>query len=887
MFSRRKNRPGLATAYTGVNHPAPAANQPNSNAMAAAVTIGQALKAGQSTQQPAFQPQQPQNRGSLLKRSTSIGSGVNRAKTTRSGPISRTSSVTSAPARPRTPQRAQNADSSFDDHHSNHAQMRDLKLHPIPPSLPLTGPKMVKKYIPTPTGIKVVEVPEASLQQEISRSNSMRSGHNIARTGSLTKPKVVRSLSLTAVLKQTHKPPQKPSLRLSSLSSAPKIFEEVELEESLGHDDAYASLQKQIDHEKRLAEDFAAKKLEYEQLKLQRLKNERALLQLQEEADQEHASQQAAYQAAAKHSAAIQEAEKTRIATLEAARALSSEGAFGAATHQKQVQQTLAEQKANRTALAAGAATAASHLADDTSGETYISKPQLHNVFVSSEEDSVDIETPDAAIHPASVVVDELEKKELENIDGVDAKAVVVDELDRPSSLDELGPSGTAIGIITQYGNFASTELLESPTKAPLGTELNNHDPQSLAEQPEIDTVDDFGIEEVAYDGDEDDKSALARHLRPKFDAIPEIIDADFDLKSPLSDDTLRIPVYDTGAASGASSISSVDSATGVRHKRPVKLAMKNSNSFYNSSNSLAANSNAARDAYLSLTTAENTRLNSKLSASNLQELPTAQPANGSANKRLSQSLRKAPPQPAGTLASRSLRPQSYVEPPRAQNGNGFALRSLRDRNSAHIQGIPPHPALSPNYQSPSKARAAELYARASARPNSVFNLDRKSSFDKSLDPRQQNARQPTLPAHRTTLRGAPPSPNVPVQRQPQPVPEYQPQVPQQAQTVPPQRHFQSRLADSDDEDSVPARGYSSRFNDSDSDEPVSRFKAAPVSHLAAPPVPAVPSGAVPSTKYVTSLREAHKEPVRDEKTKKGEKKPKKKNILRKIFGRD
>ena len=49
MFSRRKTRSVHDTAYTGVSRTAPNNHQPNSGALAAALTIGNAMK----QQQPA------------------------------------------------------------------------------------------------------------------------------------------------------------------------------------------------------------------------------------------------------------------------------------------------------------------------------------------------------------------------------------------------------------------------------------------------------------------------------------------------------------------------------------------------------------------------------------------------------------------------------------------------------------------------------------------------------------------------------------------------------------------------------------------------------------------------------------------------------------------
>ena len=59
--------------------------------------------------------------------------------------------------------------------------------------------KMVKKYIPTPNGIKIVEVPESNLAQEISRNNSIRSVGRGAKPAN-NKPTAVKRTSRACLL---------------------------------------------------------------------------------------------------------------------------------------------------------------------------------------------------------------------------------------------------------------------------------------------------------------------------------------------------------------------------------------------------------------------------------------------------------------------------------------------------------------------------------------------------------------------------------------------------------------------------------------------------------------------------------------------------------------
>ena len=192
--------------------------------------------------------------------------------------------------------------------------------------------------------------------------------------------------------------------------------------------------------------------------------------------------------------------------------------------------------------------------------------------------------------------------------------------------------------------------------------------------------------------------------------------------------------------------------------KKPIKSALKSASSFTAPTQQQqlqqpAAKGNAAQQAYLSLTTAENT-FELQVVHSNLNNNPDfalTKAGNGSAisgggnafggayplfgnlasankpTKRLSQqTLRKPPPQTqrwCQTTFNATHRKQS-----------GMSNRSLRP-NSA-VQPIPSHPALQPGYQSPSKLKAEALYAKAQARPHSEFkpSLAKKSSFSREIE---------------------------------------------------------------------------------------------------------------------------------------------------------
>lgn len=683
-----------------------------------------------------------------------------------------------------------------DHHYSNRARMQDLKIQHTPVAV-----KMVKKYIPTPNGIKVVEVPESTMKREIARSNLMRSGMSISRNNLLSRGPRTASL--------TQKPRKPASQRLSSFNST-SIVENVELERQAASSAAgveeraqLANLHRQIEQEKQLARDLEAKRAEYEQLKALRLQNENRMQEIKRLEEEESLSRDGAV---------------SPVSELNSTRNIEPITMPGAP--------------------------------EGTVPVFAVDEQKAREAEESSEEDVPIVAVPFA--------VDELEKKKFDHLlpapdargdvsseYSLDASSVITPERNVPT----LDPDND---VIRNYGALDSAEVMKRPRELP-------HD--------------EFGIEEV--ENDEPDTPNLAQQLRPvfepaadpeappspKFDPVPEIID-------DIPNDSLTPPAV----ASSIRSVSSMDS-------KPIKSAMKNSKTSYSAGSANAAGS-PAHQAYLSLTTAENTRLNSKLSSAQLTEANGLAPEQNSAipkspntqAKRMSQSLRKQPsgPTQAG-MAGRSLRPHSTSDASlgRAQNG-GMSARSFKTQP----QPIPAHPALQPDYVSPSKLKAAELYARANVRPISVFQPpQRLSSFSKNKEtPRatsESKGRPVPQQAQRTSLR-----PQSYAAPHPQPANAAAPT----AQSNSGFKGFRSRLADSDDEDSLtPAvaslgrGGFKSRFNDSDDELPRHSVSG---SHSRAE---------VMSTPIV-SLRDQGNSKA---KITMKEEKPKKKNILKKLFGRN
>ncbi|KAK6200991.1 serine-rich protein [Scheffersomyces amazonensis] len=1013
MF-RRKSRTVRDTSYTGVNHVAPHSSQPNTNALAAALTIGQSIKqkegisrpqAGthsrassiqyitkpiQSQTQAHPQPRTQSSSGSLLKRNSIVGQkqGTEIKSTVThqhqhqfrdfsggTGSITSTSSPSTLP----TPASSSHSksplnhshpivydiDDSFNDSYldeiteeshqvylNNQQNLQDLKLSHQPISNIKTNSrasltnqskapvKMVKKYVPTPNGIKIIEVPESNFKQEMARNNSIRSGTSISRSGSLRNiapgsKRIPRSPSLNSVNRPPNlaPPAKKQPSRLSSIIHQAPVMEpmteNVDLEDKLGHNDEVEEqklkmqqLQEKIDQEKNFARELELKRQEYESLKSS---NDQKLRDLER-----HISPSP---------------EPVQVTKAAVPNPISEP-----VSHPKEIEKPILE-------------------------------TQPHE---DEEEDEDEEEEEDVPIINKGIIVDEVSKKYLND---EDVHTTVEEEAGQAEQEKEavnpedttiysnVAHSGSELGIINQYSHFESNELL-------------NRD--SIIEN----TI--TSEEEEAEDISSGD--GLAKQLRPTFDTVPEIIENKpidpVDLVEPVqpvesvepiepiaqpveaeqisedtvkqetnetlvpavnvpsstgpthysSDDKLQVPPPSFGGTTSGegSSNSSLYSTSSKDSPKKLKSAMKNSTSFYNSKTSAAKN-NAAHEAYLSLTTAENTRLNSKLSSTQLNDgignvTAYSQSAHSSivpaptTAKRLSQStLRKVPPNgnvtgpnqgipnagvpPSGTgLSSRSLRPQSYqpdsaghrsLDPNINGASPGMSGRSLR-ASYGYVQPVPPHPVLQPNYQSPSKIKAAELYAKANSRPQSVFKpLTKRSSFSRESGAPPKNNEPST--GGRTTLRDVTtPSPvksQAPVYGQGQPHPHAPVPPSQGGAHEPPRSHgkpFASRFDDSDDEGSGPGSGsgvgfggipgfrngsggssnvhhapkYSSRFNDSDEEI-----------HFPKPFVqatPAVPLSASGNGGINTSLRQPSQTVSVAESA---NAKPKRFGKLRKLFG--
>lgn len=847
MFNRRRTR--NLVAYTGVGYLA-LGHQPDNGAMAAALTIGK--------KQPSAGngPQKPPAIGSLgllLKRLPSLQSNSIRSTST---PKHGRSGSVSSDRHSFTPRMEYSVDDSFTDsqieemgrdadaHYSNRAQLQDLKLSHLPPE-PVV--KMVKKYVPTPNGIKVVEVPETSMKQAIARSNSMRLGLSLNRAGSMTS----RTNSLSRAPRTPSLTNQKRVTSKRSTLADSRIDEGSELDTSEQRR-AAAELQRQIDEERQLAAKLEAQRKEYEHLKKLREQNEKNRAELERLREEEESySRQTSRQTSPRPEESI----PTSIAnSLDAPQPVKPQ------------------------------APTLNALPDDA--------PQGQ----STDDEDVPIE-------PVPFAVDEFEQKKIgkdpaklpatvsdnEDVtstysldDSSVTHAVTADDVDEDDVIQNYAVL-TAPNIKGQEDEFGIVEVpneSNSPTLAQqVKSRLNSNSNGTSAN----------GKDSLVLPGSS--SASVSESTTPKFDPKPEIINDE------VQPEYLAQPAVPAGLASSIKSGSSNDS-------RPIKSAMKNSRSTYGLNNNSNANVSPAQQAYLSLTTAENTRLNSKLSsgqlidsdslsAQNSHPGPPRSPVNP--QKFAAATLRKSQnPQPQqqqqGGLADRSLRPRTTSDASNRQSiGGGMSSRTFKTNQP---QGLPPHPYNGPNYQSPAKAKAAELFAKANNRPASTAHpLKRESSFNKGSEGTKPESSTPHQPPqrngkHRFTLRpegghqqaaqqgeltsAAATTAHTNIQQQAQ---QQAQQIVQQQQQ---QQHkdqrggggfkgFRSRLADSDDEDNVrpPSSdgGFRSRFRDLEDH-----------SH----------GGSQAQQATFTTLREQKAEPVPEEKKPK-----KKKKFLKKLFGRN
>lgn len=728
MF-RRKSRSSHNVSYTGVNHSAPQTNQPNSNALAAALSIGQGLKSQPISRSGSMQQISHQKSNSLLKRSPSMSSKISSNKPVQTHLPAKVNRYSSINDRSYYDIDDSMTDSYMDEiteeatPYNNHEAIEDLKLNHSPQV------KMVKRYIPTANGIKIVEVPEAKFQQEISRNNSMRSGANIPRSG-----------SMNSITLRTHKQParRQPSSRLSSLVKSPPLSA---MKEELAE---YDEIEKKIQEEKEYQRKLKEKRAEYERLRKQRQIDELEFKRLEQELDHDNStlgSMKPDIQHDIKSTdmlslSSVQEIEVEKpkvnglgINSTNVASDTVDDQQYQSSDIKKPVlesdvtddfinpsapdEETDSEysQSASEDILPPPEIIDDKDFTDDvteTLEQTHITDP-----VIESDGDALPDETI-SGIDPSKVLVDEVEKKEVDDVaeGSIDPSKIMVDEL----------------------------EVEKSPKIS-----INNEFQPTSEDVRLVSEDEDFGIEEGNFDAD--DTPVLNKEPKPKFDTVPSIINDELGVSdSSLTRDTLKAPPVISQGNSSASSIGSDDSPS--RSKKPMKSALKTSTSSFQGQQSQSKTENAAHQAYLSLTTAENTRLNSKLSSSQLidtnpiysqnHHYPGPAATNSPLGKRMSTSLRKPPtPQANGPgLANRSLRPQSQIEPHRPkselmapQNGSKLSNRSLRENRASYIQ--PMNTGQSGiNYLALSKTRAAELYAKANSRPHSQFNLNRKSSFN-------------------------------------------------------------------------------------------------------------------------------------------------------------
>ncbi|CUM62726.1 uncharacterized protein PRCAT00000283001 [Priceomyces carsonii] len=791
MFTRRKSRNVHGTSYTGVNHVAPSDSQPNDHAVAAALSIGYGLAGNGGGQPIRYNVSRTVSlRDNSLKKRNSISSndtyGIPKRNLLR---VSSNNSLTSVSLR----RRSSNGNgygpqlTSFDNsiqeeleephsEHYNRRSMQDLML----PQKPFAngykkGPeetglvKMIKKYIPTPNGIKIIEVPEEKFNQEVARNNSMRSGRGIARSPSLNSLSRPRAAFLNGV----STPKRNTSSRLSSLMSSPRMQTMNEVDEVKGgsminNEEKYDELLKQIEHEKHLAKELDSKTTEYQKLKQKRLEKEKNLALLRKQLSNVSSSPSSSYSDLEKD---IQDNIRNRNTDSNLKSPFIADGLkediikTAEETSSRSSQKTV-EQKENGNPIFNQPVL---QLTDEKIPEASASELALQDEVIGRN-----------SIDASSVIVDELDKK---NHSNSDMKDFIGASSNGQHLDDNQNEDGTELKIIRQYEGLRSTELFGSGD-------------------------DDLGSHE------DDNESNLAKQLRPTFDAVPEIIKEDdenenVDLQSKES-------LITSGINSSSSSLNSTGYVPLSKGKSPPKSAMKKSTPATKNEKHSQMNVNPAHYAYLSLTTAENTRLNSKLSASKLntqlnaaqqpppfQGFHMSQPLHQNNNPRMSQTLRKTqvPTTPTG-MSGRTLRPNTLDPYLELYNYNG-GMPGRGPRSHMSMQPVATKQPV--NMSSTSKAKAAELYAKANSRPISVFKpLNRKSSFDKEIQSDDKLGAS-KVQGHRMTLRDGPRDSSTAAH----PVSEARDayithsEEKDQLGNTPVRENFNSRFKDSDEEDNI------------------------------------------------------------------------------------
>ena len=691
---------------------------------------------------------------------------------------------------------------------SNEARMRDLKLQYKPPKSPEPSVKMVKKYIPTPNGIQIVEFPEPHYKQELARCNSMRSG----LSGRTALFRVTRLPSLNSAstknLPRSVSQRKGPNLYLSSFTNQPIVAEEPDMSESnkdLLPESAFLRLE--IERERKVAKALEKRRSEYEQLERLRAENFEKLNQLQQLRSQDHVSMD-------KRDPAM-----PQRASMDKRDSAMSQHVPTLTTDPELVMPGYVNEDSP------------SHFAN-----------------FSAPADQADEDKEEMPITQLSSAVNDFDLKDAENgqispqiCDSFIGSAYTLDDSSSQSNL-----------IVT-----SALEVLET-----CSPNVNSPDARDK----------DFGIEEVALEQFDSPKlnkknrasfatmspplasaSGEKDHL-PKFCPIPQVMG---ESRST------------TIAASSIRSTSSLDSKS-----RPIKSAMRNSKTRYLSGKS--ASVSPAEQAYISLATAENTRINSKLFTLQLNpdgETGVKSPspsATSTPQKRLSHTFRKQPSSTMhveGGTANRTTRPRRHSDIRKSaqaeQSSNvtrKLSARSLR----TEPKPIATHSVLSPNYQSPSKQKAAALYAKANMRPLFQFepSVKRNSSYSRDPDGPEHGRSEPARKPHMISLREQHPKPSFATDS---------PGISNTRSTMPIFTSSQPssaklRLPDSDDDHVyVKSVSKSSRFRDSDEeDRPF-----------------------MPHSSGLT-LRQSLIKPLRDGKGSKGKKKakPPKNKLIKKIFGR-